>query len=72
MVVKVIAGAAAAQIVKQEMESEGRFDEQPRAEAQSRSGVRARLAAALHAAAERLEPAPRGRPDAASLRGGWR
>lgn len=67
VVVRVIAGAAAAQIVKQQMDGERRFAEaaEVRREAHRRSGVRARAAATLRAAAERLEPAPRDRPGAA-------
>jgi hypothetical protein len=69
VVVRVIAGAAAAQIVKQEMDAERRFAERPPAATESaarrRTGARARAAAALRAVAERLEPAPRGRPGAA-------
>jgi len=62
----VIAGAAAAQIVKQQMDGERRFaGAGVRREAHRRSGVRARAAATLRAAAERLEPAPRDRPGAA-------
>ena len=65
-----IAGAAAAQMVTEKMEDEQRFGDEPRraraVQPGRTRGVRARAAAALRAAAERLEPACSGRGDAAT------